>query len=148
MALPSPLLEFTTSPSNTQCIAIAGRRRYHLRLISLFLRCVAPNLGLATTPAKSLSHSNINSLHGTCGPLASPPSRATAWCATVGLPSTTSFFEQHRRQANDAMATFNSMPAMSAAAPNEAMSMNHGAPGQPMSMDHFDPDFSFDEAVL
>ncbi|KAK9440873.1 acid phosphatase (PhoG) [Metarhizium brunneum] len=46
------------------------------------------------------------------------------------------------------MATFNSMPAMSAAAPNEAMGLNHPAPGQPMTMEHFDQDFNFDEAVL
>ncbi|OAA51876.1 acid phosphatase (PhoG) [Metarhizium rileyi] len=46
------------------------------------------------------------------------------------------------------MATFNSMPAMSAAAPNDAMCLNHAAPGQPMTMEQFDQDFSFDEAVL
>ncbi|KHO01758.1 acid phosphatase (PhoG) [Metarhizium album ARSEF 1941] len=46
------------------------------------------------------------------------------------------------------MATFNSMPAMSAAAPNEAMGLNHPAPGHPMTMGHFDQDFGFDEAVL
>lgn len=46
------------------------------------------------------------------------------------------------------MATFNSMPAMSAAAPNEAMGLNHPATGQPMTMEHFDQDFNFDEAVL
>jgi hypothetical protein len=46
------------------------------------------------------------------------------------------------------MATFNSMPAMSAVAPNEAMGLNHAASGQPMAMDHFDQDFNFDEAVL
>lgn len=46
------------------------------------------------------------------------------------------------------MATFNSMPAMTAAAPNDVMGLNHTVPGQPMAMEHFDQEFNFDEAVL
>lgn len=47
------------------------------------------------------------------------------------------------------MATFNSMPAMTANnAPSEAMAVNHAAHGQPLTMGHFDQDFNFEEAIL
>ncbi|POR35199.1 Protein pacG [Tolypocladium paradoxum] len=45
------------------------------------------------------------------------------------------------------MATFNSMPAMSAAAASDTMVMNNGT-GQPMTMEHFDQELNFDEALL
>ncbi len=45
------------------------------------------------------------------------------------------------------MATFNSMPAMSAAGAADTMTMNNGN-GQPMTMEHFEQDLNFDEALL
>ncbi|PNY24478.1 Protein pacG [Tolypocladium capitatum] len=45
------------------------------------------------------------------------------------------------------MATFNSLPAMSAAAASDTMGMNNGA-GQPMTMELFDQELNFDEALL
>ncbi|KAG6013963.1 hypothetical protein E4U54_006058 [Claviceps lovelessii] len=47
-----------------------------------------------------------------------------------------------------AMATFNSMPAMTATAPTEAMVLNHAVHGQPLTMGPFDQDFNFEEAIL
>ncbi|KAG6041270.1 hypothetical protein E4U41_005197 [Claviceps citrina] len=46
------------------------------------------------------------------------------------------------------MATFNSMPAMTATAPGEAMCLSHAVHGQGLAMGPFDPDFNFDEAIL
>lgn len=49
---------------------------------------------------------------------------------------------------NNAMASFNSMPAISSGpAPGDAMGLNHGH-GQSMVMDSFDQDLNFDEALL
>ncbi|KND90678.1 Protein pacG [Tolypocladium ophioglossoides CBS 100239] len=45
------------------------------------------------------------------------------------------------------MSTFNSMPAMSAAAASDTMGMNNGA-SQPMTMEHFEQELNFDEALL
>ncbi|KAJ6442090.1 acid phosphatase (PhoG) [Purpureocillium lavendulum] len=45
------------------------------------------------------------------------------------------------------MATFNSMPAMSASGAADTMTMNNGN-GQPMTMEHFEQDLNFDEALL
>ncbi|KAG5984010.1 hypothetical protein E4U55_006375 [Claviceps digitariae] len=46
------------------------------------------------------------------------------------------------------MTTFNSMPAMTATAPSEAIGLNHAVHGQPLTMVHFDQDFGFEEAIL
>ncbi|KAG6010699.1 hypothetical protein E4U21_005198 [Claviceps maximensis] len=46
------------------------------------------------------------------------------------------------------MATFNSMPAMTATAPIDAMGLNHAMRVQPLTMGHFDQDFNFEDAIL
>ncbi|KAG5951450.1 hypothetical protein E4U53_003065 [Claviceps sorghi] len=46
------------------------------------------------------------------------------------------------------MATFNSMPAMTATAPSQGMALNHAAYSQPLTAMHFDQDFNFEEAIL